>query len=134
MPAPFEQQVTFLYASDPERSWRFYGETLGLELALDQGACRIYRVAGSEGFLGVCRASATVAPPPDRAPRGVVLTLVTPDVDGWYELLSSRGVTFDTKPAHSERYNVYSCFFRDPDGYLLELQKFLAAEWPVPRR
>ena len=64
MPAPFEQQVTFIYASDPERSWRFYGETLGLELALDQGACRIYRVAGREGFLGVCRARAETPPPP----------------------------------------------------------------------
>ena len=134
MPAPFEQQVTFLYASDPERSWRFYGETLGLELALDQGACRIYRVVGREGFLGVCRASAATPPPPDRAPRGVVLTLVTPDVDGWHALLKSRGVAFDTEPRHSERYNVYSCFFRDPDGYLLELQKFLAPEWPAPRR
>jgi len=133
-PYPVSQLVVFLYASDTARSWHFYGELLGLELTLDQGACRIYRVGGKEGFLGVCQARAEQKPPPpDRAPRGVVLTLVTPDVDGLYATLKARGVPFDTAPAFSERFNVYSCFFRDPDGYLLELQEFPPPAWPKPR-
>jgi len=48
----FDQFVTFLYTRDLERSAAFYGELLGLPLVLDQGGCRIFRVA-RDGFLGV---------------------------------------------------------------------------------
>ncbi len=48
---PIDQQVTFIYSADLERSRRFYAEVLGLEQVLDQGACRIFRVAG-EGSWG----------------------------------------------------------------------------------
>ena len=44
MSLSFDQQVTFLYVKDLERSERFYGEILGLELVLNQGLARIYRV------------------------------------------------------------------------------------------
>ncbi len=36
-----EQQVTFLYTDDFEKTTMFYEEVVGLELVLDQGACRI---------------------------------------------------------------------------------------------
>ena len=38
----FDQQVAFLYVKDLEKSTRFYGETLALQLVLDQGLARIY--------------------------------------------------------------------------------------------
>ena len=41
MPLSFDQQVTFLYVKDLEKSARFYGETLALTLVLDQGPARI---------------------------------------------------------------------------------------------
>ena len=65
----FDQQVTFLYVKDLERSERFYGEILGLELVLNQGLARIYRIGSGNAFLGICLSSAVQqAPPPDRAP------------------------------------------------------------------
>ncbi|MCG8509812.1 MAG: VOC family protein, partial [Rhodospirillales bacterium] len=85
MPKPFDQFVTFIYCDDLEESCAFYGDVLGLELVLDQGPCRIFR-AGGDGFLGVC----TKAEAP--AERGnVIITLVTDDVDGWYEDLKAKG-------------------------------------------
>ncbi len=133
-PAPFEQQVTFLYVRDTEASYRFYGETLGLPLVLDQGLARIYRVASGDAFLGICKASAVQqAPSPDRAPLGVILTFVTQDVDDWYQRLTAKGVVFEKVPKENETYRIYNCFFRDPDGYLLEIQRFLSPEWPKPR-
>ncbi len=54
MPVSFDQQVTFLYVRDLERSARFYGETLGLEQVLNQGLARIYRIGSGNAFLGVC--------------------------------------------------------------------------------
>lgn len=122
---PFQQQVTFLYTTDLAAAAHFYGELLGLPLVLDQGACRIYRVA-ADAYLGVCaRADAA-------APAGVIVTLVTDDVDGWHVRLAARGVHFEKPPALNPRFNIYHCFLRDPGGALLEIQQFLDPAWPAP--
>ena len=131
MPLSFDQQVTFLYVKDLERSERFYGETLGLELVLNQGLARIYRVGSGNAFVGICLSSAVQqAPTADRAPLGVILTFVTEDVDRAYAKLLAKGVKFEKAPAVNSTYNIYNCFFRDPDGYLLEIQKFLSEDLP----
>lgn len=122
MATPFEQQVTFLYTTDLAATSYFYEKLIGLPLALDQGACRIYQVS-ADGFLGFCeREGAT--------PSGVIVTFVTQDVDGWYERLSARGVAFEKAPTFNPLYNIYHCFLRDPNGYLLEIQRFHDPAWP----
>jgi catechol 2,3-dioxygenase-like lactoylglutathione lyase family enzyme len=95
----FDQFVTFLYTRDLEQSTAFYGELLGLPLVLDQGGCRIFRVA-RDAFLGVCRCSE------ERpcSPGGVIVTLVSDDVDGWYERLEAKGVAFETPPRANPKY------------------------------
>lgn len=111
----FDQQVTFVYVSDLDRSAAFYGDVLGLELARDQGACRIYRVAG-DAFLGVCDHRPC-------EPGGLILTLVSDDVDGWAERLRAAGHDVDG-PDDNERYAIRHLFVRDPDGHLVEIQRF----------
>jgi catechol 2,3-dioxygenase-like lactoylglutathione lyase family enzyme len=118
---PVQQQITFLYTHDLEASARFYADTLGLTLWRDQGACRIYHVC-AEAYLGICQQAAAQ---PGPARRDVIFTLVTPDVDGWYEHLSARGVAFEKPPQINPQYRIYHCFLRDPDGYLIEIQRFL---------
>jgi catechol 2,3-dioxygenase-like lactoylglutathione lyase family enzyme len=129
----FEQQVTFLYVRDLARSRAFYEQTLELPLVLSQGVACIYRVGPGDAFLGICLSSAVQqAPLPDRAPLGVIFTFVTQDVDGSYETLKAKGVVFEKVPAINAQYQIYNCFFRDPDGYLLEIQRFLSPQWPRP--
>ena len=119
----FDAQVTFCYTRDLAATARFYQEVLGLSLVLDQGPCRIYRVR--EGaFLGFCEREGAAVP------DGVILTLVTEDVDGRCQELASRGVEFEKPPAHNPRFRIYHCFFRDPNGYLLEIQRFEDPAWP----
>lgn len=131
MSLAFTQQVTFLYVRDLAESERFYRDVLGLEEVLNQGLARIYRIGRGNAFLGICLSSAVQqAPPPDRAPLGVIVTFVIDDVDGAYAALQAKGVVFETAPARNETYQIYNCFFRDPDGYLLEIQRFLSPEWP----
>ena len=124
---PIDQQVTFIYSQDLERSARFYAEVLGLELVLDQGACRIFRVAG-EGFLGVCTNPARTV-----VPEGFTLTFVTPEVDAWHDRLAAHGATIQAPPAENARFRIYNFFARDPDGYLIEFQRFLDPAWPSRR-
>ena len=121
----FDQQVTFLYTRDLERSATFYGETLELSIVLDQGSCRIYRVSPNS-FLGVCCCSESRF----CSPEGVIVTFVTDDVDGWYERLGVKGVTFETPPRENREFNIYHCFLRDPDGYQIEIQRFNDRAWP----
>ncbi|MGB9755223.1 MAG: glyoxalase [Roseiflexus castenholzii] len=128
-PASFEQFVTFIYVRDLNASAAFYGDLLGLPLALDQGTCRIYCVA-SDAYLGVCQRNDTAAPP---MPGSLILTLVTHDVDEWHRYLADRGVTVAQPPQYNPRFNIYHCFLRDPDGYLVEIQRFLDPAWPRAR-
>ncbi len=120
--APFDSQVTFCYSRDLEATAQFYERVLGLALSLDQGTCRIYRVAPT-AHLGFC--ARQDAPRPD----GVILTLVSDTVDTWYEQLSARGAVFEQPPAYNPRYNIYHCFLRDPNGYLIEIQRFDDPGW-----
>ena len=122
----FNQQVTFLYTRNLALSAHFYEEVLGLPLVLDQGGCRIYQVS-STGFLGICLSQN--AP---KKPEGIIVTLATSKVDDWYHHLSDQGVIFEKPPQHNPAYNIYHCFLRDPNGYLLEIQQFLDPAWPKP--
>jgi len=121
---PISSQITFLYTRNLTETARFYEGILGLPLKLDQGRCRIYQVS-KDGYLGFCQR--------DDAPEGsvevgahqVIVSLVTPEVDLWYQRLAKQGVSFEKPPAANPEYSIYHCFLRDPNGYLLELQRFL---------
>ena len=115
---PIDQQITFLYTRDLAVTARFYEDVMGLPLALDQGDCRIYRV-GDAAYVGFCQRAEAPA-----QPSGVILTIVTPEVDEWYRHLSDRGVAFEKPPALNPKYGIYHCFLRDPSGYLIEIQRF----------
>ena len=122
-PEQFVQQVTFLRVSDLDTTTAFYQDLLKLPLVLDQGACRIFRAAGS-AFIGFCRHLE------GELPVGVILTLVTPQVDEWYRYLVNQNVPLEKPPQKNERFNIYHFFLRDPDGYLVEIQQFLDPTWP----
>ena len=125
IPGPFTEQITFLSVDDLEQSARFYGETLGLTLVVDQGDCRIFRIA-ADAYLGVC------SRPGRTATEGLIVTLVTADVDGWHVRLVAAGVECDRPPAHHPRYDIYQAFYRDPDGHIIEIQRFADANWAEP--
>ncbi len=121
---PIDSQITFLYVRDLQRSTRFYQDILGFSLVLDQGSCRIYRVIGNCAFLGICEGDSA-----DISQNSLIFTLVTADVDGWYQRVTSRGWSCEHAPRVNERYQIYHFFVRDPDGYLLEIQRFVTPDW-----
>jgi len=119
---PIGEFITFLYVDDLERSDRLYGGTLGLQLVLDQGSCRIFRTTPTS-YLGVCERTGRASP------EGLIVTLVSDDVDAWHDRLAGMGVPIEQAPRESDVYGVYHAFYRDPDGYLVEIQRFLDPRW-----
>ena len=120
------QSVTWVYTKDLDGTCKFYSEALGLVQVLDQGGCRVFRMA-PKSFLGVSFAR------PGRfvEPKGVVITFVTDDVDRWYAHLVGSHVVTEGPPTLSEGGSAYAFFVRDPNGYLLEFQRFMTPDWPA---
>jgi catechol 2,3-dioxygenase-like lactoylglutathione lyase family enzyme len=119
----FTESITFFYTHNLAKTAHFYEQLMGLQLVLDQGDCRIYQVSPG-GFIGFCKRG--TAP---ENPEGVIFTFVTENVDGWAARLRANGVLLEKEPAPNPDYNIYNCFFRDPNGYLLEIQRFLDSDW-----
>jgi len=111
----FDAQITFLYVADLARSSAFYGDLLGLELVRDQGVCLIYRVS-ADAYIGLCGHRPA-------EPGGMIVTLVTDDVDGWAERLRAGGHAVEGPEANA-RFELYHCFAHDPDGHVVEIQRF----------
>lgn len=116
-------QVLFLPTDDLTNVQAFYTDTLGLPLVRDQGLCRIYQSAPAS-YIGFCERGYTIP-----SEFRVVITLLIDDVDGVYNALRAKGVKTESTPSLSEQFNVYQFFLRDPNGYLVEVQRF---EEPLP--
>ena len=113
-------QITWVYTDNLEHTSNFYENDLGLKLVLDEGAARLFQVS-STAQIGVCTAFE------DRAvePKGGMITLVTNQVDEWYSQLSSKGVVVKSPPHILKKFNIYTFFLEDPNGYMIEIQQFL---------
>lgn len=118
----FDSLITFGYTRDLEVTHRFYHELLELPMVLDQGTCRIYRVART-AYLGFCRMDKH--PPRD----SVMITLVTDHVDLWFQRIRQAGHEVLKAPAFNPDYGIYHCFVKDPSGYIVEIQRFEDPRW-----
>jgi len=118
--------ITFLRTKDLDETSQFYIDVLGFELALDQGICRIYKICPN-CYLGFCLSEG------DTGSQEVIITLEIEDVEGLNKTLDNLGVEIEVEPRLNERYNIYQMFVRDPNGYLIEFQKFLDPIWESQR-
>jgi len=113
--------ITFLYYEDLEKVEEFYRDIMGFELVIDQGWAKIYKVAGRahvglvDGNAGYHKASPT---------KPVMITVVVHDVDQWYEHIRKLGVRTLTEPRDNEELGLRMFLLEDPEGYVIEIQKF----------
>jgi catechol 2,3-dioxygenase-like lactoylglutathione lyase family enzyme len=117
-----------LVVSDLERSRAFYQGVLRAELYREYGGTSaVLRFLGT--WLLLVTGGGPTADKPDVRfvapidPRSVSheMTIRVPDCQATYELLRSRGAVFLTPPVESP-WEI-RCFFRDPDGHLLEISE-----------
>lgn len=119
----FDSQITFCYTEDISLIHDFYHTVMELPMVLDQGGCRIYRVAG-DAYLGFCTSKRS------GCRNTVTITLVTDNVDFWFSKAKAAGCQVIREPAATTEYKIYNCFLKDPAGYTLEIQRFEDLRWP----
>ena len=117
-----------LVVSDMEKSKWFYRDVLGASLFREYGGTSCVLSFRGTWLLLVTgggptedKPSVTFAPPADPNTVSHQFTIRVPDCRGAYEVLRSRGAEFLTPPV--DRGGEIRCFFRDPDGHLLEISE-----------
>jgi catechol 2,3-dioxygenase-like lactoylglutathione lyase family enzyme len=114
--------ITFLKTRDLNATAAFYTQVLGFRLAHDQGTCQIFAIRPGS-YIGFCLTEESTGS------SEVIITLVLEDVDGACLEVEKAGAAIEVRPRINPRYNIYQCFVRDPNGYLIEIQRFLDPHW-----
>jgi len=115
----FDEFITFLGTENLKKTSELYQNGLGLELYKDQGLCKIFHIT-KESKIGFCSHMPVIFK--EKSP---ILTLVVKNVDETYNRLISKGIEIPNPPNINSKFNIYHFFFKDPNGYILEIQKFL---------
>jgi len=113
--------ITFLYYEDLDRAAKFYGEVMGFELTTDQRWSKIFKVA-ENAYVGCVDGSVGYHKPNPTYP--VMLTVVVDDPDAWYEHFKAQGVETLNEPHDDTELNLRIFLLEDPEGYVIEIQKF----------
>lgn len=124
-----ENVVVFFPCVDIGQTARFYTEVCGLPQVQEQsgGICRIFDTG--YGYLGFCQYDD--GRPIPAGPQGMCISLNChdeADVDAHYQVLKQKGADIIMPPCRQEKFPVYACFVRDPNGYKVEFQRILLPE------
>ncbi len=121
-----QAMVIWLYYRDLDRAQRFYEESIGLDLIVDQGWAKVYP-ASRAGFIGLVDGARGLHAATDE--KAVTVALFTDDVDGWFEHMRGRpGFELRTPEILDESGRVRVFVGYDPEGYFLEWDTFLNVE------
>ena len=117
----YQSSVVFLPVTDIRKTYTFYHDLLNLPVIEKQND-NLFIFDTGYGYWGFCQYADGRAPL--SGPKGVCLSLdcaSKEEVDERYERLKEKAEVHQP-PAQHPVFPVYSCFFRDPDGYMVELQ------------
>ena len=113
--------MIFFYYEDLDKAVEFYEQIMGLPEVLDYGFAKAFQLSQTS-FLclvdekkGMHRAS---------EPKTVTLSIVTQEVDGWYQYLKEKGVKIHSPLSESSRLPIKGFVALDSEGYYLEFETF----------
>ena len=117
-PAPPSLAIAFLYYRDLPAAQAFYENILGLQLAIDQGWSKIYRLADG-AHVGLVDERHGMND--WQAEKCVQLCLRVPDVDAWRDWVAGKGVAVSGM-FENDALGIRAFVFEDPEGYQVEIQ------------
>ncbi len=127
-PSDGMELTTLLVVGDVERSKAFYRDVLGASVYREYGgsSCVLQFLGNwlllvTGGDPTADKPTVTFAPPSDPDAVSHEMTIRVPDCQAAYETLRDRGAEFLTPPY--DWGAELRCFFRDPDGHLLEISE-----------
>jgi catechol 2,3-dioxygenase-like lactoylglutathione lyase family enzyme len=114
--------------SEMDRARDFYRDVLGATVNREYGGTSCVLLFQGSWLLLVTggeptddKPDVTFAAPENPKSVAHAMTIRVPDCKGAYEVLKSRGAEFLTPPV--DWGSEIRCFFRDPDGHLLEISQ-----------
>jgi catechol 2,3-dioxygenase-like lactoylglutathione lyase family enzyme len=119
----FNATITWLYYKDIPAMEKFYQQTLGLQLVVDQGWAKIYRSSAS-GYIGLVDERRGMHQFTEK--KAVNISFILDDIDGWFKYASEnkcfelRSTEVSTGP--EKKYRAFVGF--DPEGYYMEFDAF----------
>ena len=116
---PNSLAITFLYYRDLPTAMRFYEDILGLTLAIDQGWCKIYRVA-ENAHIGLVDESKGMNK--WAAVKPVQFCIRAPEVDAWYAYAQAQKLDGLSELFVNDEIGIRAFVFNDPEGYQIEIQ------------
>jgi predicted enzyme related to lactoylglutathione lyase len=110
--------ITFFYYRDLPAAMRFYEDVLGLRLAIDQGWCKIYRIADGAhvGLVDETRGMHRAHPV-----KPVQLCIRVADVDAWRAWIEGKAANLSGM-FQNDALGIRAFVFEDPEGYQVEIQ------------
>ena len=119
-----DETVIMLYYRDLGPAAAFYGDALGLEAVYESASAQLFRLTPTT-VVGIGR-EGEQAYHPVREENAVMLSIVTADVDAWFERLRERGDIEILKPVANSPDNPIRAFLvADPGGYTVEFFSWL---------
>jgi len=112
--------VTFLYYNDIDAAEDFYGNLLGFKKDFDGGWVKIFRITDG-GRVGLVDETEGYLKTSSEKP--VMLSVDTPDIEGWYRHVRKHGAAYikdQLKAEADEDSFVRSFMLTDPGGYHVE--------------
>jgi len=109
----------FLYYKDLKVAGEFYTDILGMELVADYGMALILRMTTDSYLILV---DATKGMHTAEEPKTVALALLTEQLKAWYDYLDNQRVPIKYKYKEGAAHDGFVAI--DPEGYLLEFERF----------
>ena len=121
----FSSNITFLYYSKFEEGCTFIEKVLDLELVMDQGFAKVYRI-NKTSFLGAVKKSDGSINGDYKG--GTLVSLNTSNVVEEYHRVKELGVKDLTEIKLFEEIPLRSFFFKDDEFHDFEIQEFIDKE------
>ena len=111
--------ITFFYYRDLPGAMAFYEKVMGFPLAIDQGWCKIYRIADGAhvGLVDESRGMNKWQPE-----KPVQLCVRVEDVDAWYAYARHLDLPALSDLFENDALGIRAFVFNDPEGYQIEIQ------------